>query len=91
MSLYWLDPRGCLWTPDYSGTSYLRFLEEGDPGYDKDRLYLNYESVKTGRRGRVSRFVFTGVIEIYPADIATPYTTLQICFRDGIICDHDDG
>lgn len=67
MTLYWLDPAGRLWCPDYSGTNTFEVIEKDDPRYDSKRLFLNYEWVPTGDRGKVKLHPITAYVEVYPA------------------------
>ena len=68
MTLYWLDPSGVLWRPDYIGTSSMEIFEEGHPKYDPKRLWMNYELVPTGVHGKYQPFYITKYVEVYPAE-----------------------
>jgi len=84
MHFYWLDPAGLLWTPDYSGTSDLISTANfNDPGFS-----FSHKWVKTGKRGKMSPYRFTGIIEIYPASVNIPYTALAMKFIDGELVDN---
>ena len=66
MTHYWIDPEGYLWYGDYRETSTFEIIEEGDPRYDPEKLYLNYEWLPTGKHGKWQVHPITKYIEIYP-------------------------
>lgn len=67
MTQYWLDPAGYLYYIDYSHTADLKIYEPGDPEYNDDRKWLNFEWVPNGTRGKVKLFPLTKYVEIYTA------------------------
>jgi len=58
MSFYWLDPNGVLWTPNYDGTTKLKFNSNTKP-------WQKMEYIPTGQKGRVERAYITDYITIY--------------------------
>jgi len=88
MHFYWLDPAGLLWTPDYSGTSQIISKGNKSVNLNKRGFKSGYELVKTGKRGKMSPYRFTGIIDIYPASVNIPYTDLAIKFIDGELVDN---
>lgn len=66
MTYYYLDPAGYLWCPDYTGTSTFEEIKKDDPRYDDKKLFLNFEWIPTGKRGKYRVHPITKVIKIYP-------------------------
>lgn len=90
MTLYWLDPKGVLWCPDYVGTNTFEIIEENDPRYNHNYKFLNYEWVPTGNHGKYKPYTITKYVEVYPADWKgswDDWPRLRIHFRDGILQD----
>lgn len=87
---YWLDPSGVLWLPDYEGTSTLEIIEEDDPRYNKELLFLNYEMVPTGKRGRIRHFDYTGAVKIYNSDWKKNRKEMCLLFRKGILKTYEE-
>lgn len=67
MSHYWLDPAGKLWTTNYRETHTFEVIEEDDPRYNPEILFLNYEWIPTGKHGKVQAFSITDYVEVYPS------------------------
>jgi len=77
MSLYWVDPNGALWYVDYSGTS--DFVKDGD----------GYVRVRSGNRGKVTRFYLSKTIVIYTAktqpDGLIDIIECKLIFEEGLL------
>ena len=67
MSQYWISPNGVLYYVDYSHTADFVELKEGDKGYDDKRGYLNFVWIVNGNLGKISPWMVTKYIEVYPA------------------------
>lgn len=93
MTLYWLDPAGRLWKPDYIGTHTFEEIPETDERYNEKSKFLNFEWVPTGKRGRYVPHKITKYVEIYPArwdgDWAD-WPRLKLHFVDGVLKDFKD-
>jgi hypothetical protein len=92
MTVYWLDPKGVLWYPDYKGTNTFEIIEEDDPRYDPNKKFLNYEWVPTGEHGRYQPCLITKYVEIYPSGWEGEYKdwpTMRLHFRSGILQDFE--
>lgn len=88
MSHYWISPSGQLFEINLSNTADFVELKEGDEGYSKDRMILNFRMVPNGNRGKVRPVYIFKVVEIYPAKFDGHYSkwpTCQVYFRDGIV------
>ena len=93
MSLYWLDPNGQLWCPNYSGTNTFETIEESDPRYDSERKFLNFEWVPTGQHGKYQPRLITKYVEVYPERWDgrwEDWPRLRLHFRCGIIQEYTD-
>ena len=92
MAHYWIDPAGRLWCPDYTGTSTFEEIKENDPRYSKDRLFLNFEWIPTGKRGRYHIYLITKYIVVYPSDWKgkwEDWPRLRLHFVNGILQDYE--
>jgi len=90
MTFYHIDPEGYLWYGDYRETSTFELIEEDDPRYDPKHLFLNYEFVPTGKRGKWQVHPITKYIEIYPAQFDGPWgqwPRLRLHFKSGRLQD----
>ena len=90
MTLYWLDPKGVLWYPDYVGTNTFEYIPEDDPRYDEKRLFLNFEWIPTGQRGKYKVHPITKYIEVYPERWEgewEDWPTLRLHFKYGVLQD----
>ena len=67
MSHFWIDPAGYWWVGDYRETSTFEIIEKDDPRYNDKHLFLNYEWIPTGVRGKYRVHAITKYVEIYPA------------------------
>lgn len=67
MARYWISPDGCLYELTYRETHTFEIIEEDDERYDPKLLFLNYEWISTGKRGKVEPCYITDYIEVYPA------------------------
>jgi hypothetical protein len=93
MTLYWLDPSGQLWCPDYRGTSTFEIIEKDDPRYNPKTLFLNYEWIPTGQKGKLTPLYITKYIEIYPESWKgkwEDWPRLKLHFRNGKLQDFVD-
>jgi hypothetical protein len=93
MTLYWLDPSGVLWYPDYVGTNTFEVIEEDDPRYDPNKKFLNFEWVPTGKRGTYRPYLITRYVEVYPASWQgqwEDWPRLKIHFKRGILQDYEE-
>ena len=90
---YWIDPEGYLWCGDYRGTSTFELIEEDDPRYDSDKLWMNYEWVPTGERGKWQVHPNTKYIEVYPEQFEGPWEQwprLKLQFKSGRLIEWED-
>jgi len=94
MTLYWLDPSGQLWYPDYRGTNTFEIIEKDDPRYNPKTLFLNYEWIPTGEHGKLSPMIyFTRYIEVYPENWKgewEQWPRLRLHFKNGQLQDFAD-
>ena len=90
MSIYWLDPAGVLWSPDYTGTSIMEIIEENDQRYNKELLFLNYEMVPTGVRGKLKFCEYTGSVNIYNYDWTKNRKELCLLFKEGVLKTYEE-
>jgi hypothetical protein len=93
MTVYWLDPNGVLWCPDYTGTNTFEIIEEDDPRYDPDRKFLNFEWIPTGQRGKYQVHPITKYVEIYPEGWEgkwEDWPRLRLHFKKGVLQDYED-
>jgi len=93
MTHYWLDPAGQLWKPDYTGTSTFEAIEEDDPRYNTKILFLNFEWIPTGNRGRYAPYEITAYVEVYPSTWKgswEEWPTLKLHFRQGKLQDYEN-
>ena len=67
MSHFYIDPSGCVWWVDLRGTSDFVELKEGDEGYNEKLPILNLKLVPNGTHGKVSPYVITDYVTIYPS------------------------
>lgn len=92
MSFYWLDPAGYLYLIDYSHTQDPKFYEPGDPEYNSDRQWLNFEWVTNGKHGVVRLHPITKYIEIHPENWKGPWQDWPRCrihFKYGRLVDYE--
>ena len=93
MTHFWIDPKGVLWCPNYSGTSTFEIIEKDDPRYNSKHQFLNYEWIPTGQHGRYYVHPITKYIEIYPANWKgkwEDWPRLRIHFKHGILQDYEE-
>jgi len=92
MSHYWLDPHGYLYLIDYSHTSDFVEIGENDEDYDPIRLWRNFKVVPNGNRGKISPYMITKYITVYPAKWDGHYDdwpTCKIHFKYGRLMDYE--
>jgi hypothetical protein len=90
LSNYWLDPSGYLWCGDYAGTSTLEVYEEGDPKYNPEFKWQNWEWIPTGIRGKWHVHPITKYIVVYPAQWGgkwEDWPRLRLHFKSGKLQD----
>lgn len=93
LTLYWIDPSGVLWKPNYIGTNDLTILDETDPEYNSRLSFLNYKWVRTGKHGKYSVYPITKYVEIYPENWKGEWSLwprLKLHFKKGILQDYED-
>lgn len=93
MTQYWLDPHGYLYYIDYAHTADLVFYDKEDPEYDSEHQWRNFEWKPNGNHGKVSPYLLTKYIEVYPSkwDGAwEDWPRLQIHFKYGRLLDFED-
>ena len=93
LSNYWLDPSGYLWCGDYAGTNTLEVYEEGDPKYNSEFKWGNWEWIPTGLRGKWHVHPLTKYITIYPAEWSgewSQWPRLQLHFKSGKLQDFQE-
>ena len=92
MSQYWLDPAGYLYLIDYSHTQDLKIYNPGDPEYNADRQWLNFEWVPNGKHGKIRLHAITKYIEVYPSTWDGDWNDWPRCrihFKYGRLMDFD--
>jgi len=92
MTDYWLDPAGYLYVIDYSHTQDLKIYNPGDPEYNEDRKWLNFEWVPNGNHGKIKLFPLTKYIEVYPSRWDGDWNDWPRCkihFKYGRLMDFD--
>lgn len=93
MTLYWIDPAGFLWIPDYIGTSTFEAIKEDDPRYDTKRAFLNFEWIPTGQHGKYRVHPITKYVEVYPSTWDgkwEDWPTMRLHFVNGALQDYQD-
>jgi hypothetical protein len=93
MTLYWLDPAGRLWKPDYIGTHTFEDIPETDKRYDEKRGFLNFEWIPTGKHGKYVPHKITKYVEVYPGQWEGEWVDWPRCrlhFVDGVLKDFKD-
>jgi len=93
MTDYWLDPAGYLYVIDYSHTADLKMYEPGDPEYNEEHAWLNFEWVPNGKRGKIRLHPITKYIEVYPEQWEgkwEDWPRLKLHFRYGKLQDYED-
>ena len=79
MTHFWIDPSGYLWCGDYKGTSTFEEIPKDDPRYSDKHLFLNFEWISTGQRGKYKVHPITKYIEVYPAEWKGSYEDWPRC------------
>jgi len=93
MSQYWISPDGVLYHIDYSHTADFEIINEGDEGYNKERKFLNFYWVPNGNHGKISPWMITKYIEVYPEQWEgkwEDWPRLKLHFRYGKLQDYED-
>lgn len=93
MSHYWLDPAGYLYIIDYSHTADFVEIGEDDERYNSERKFLNFIWEPNGTRGKVSPYMLTKYIEVYPSTWDgkwEDWPRLQIHFKYGRLMEYDN-
>jgi len=92
MSHYWLDPHGYLYHIDYSHTADFVELKEGDDGFNDKMKLFNFKWISNGNKGKVTPWMITKYIEVYPARWDgqwEDYPRCRIHFKYGRIMDYE--
>lgn len=90
MTDYWLDPKGYLWCPNYTGTSTFEEISKDDERYDAERLFFNFEWVPTGKHGKYRVHPITKYVEVYPENWNgewKDWPRIRLHFREGLLQD----
>jgi hypothetical protein len=92
MTHYWISPDGYLYVVDYSHTSDLKMYNPGDPEYNEERAWLNFEWIPNGSHGKVRVHPITKYIEIATSQWGGAWETwprAKIHFRYGKLQDYE--
>jgi len=92
MSHYWLDPHGYLYHIDYSHTADFVELKEGDDGFNDKKSFLNFTWKPNGNKGKVSPWLITKYVEVYPSTWEGQWEDWPRCrihFKYGRLMDYD--
>ena len=79
MTEYWLDPSGKLWYPSYVGTNTFEEITKDDERYSDKHLFLNFEWISTGQRGKYRVHPITKYVEVYPPEWKGDYDAWPRC------------
>ena len=93
MAQYWIAPDGCLYLIDYSHTADFIELKEGDEGYSDKMPLLNFTWIPNGTHGKVTPYLLTKYIEIYPEQWDGEWSLcprLKLHFKYGVLKDYED-
>ena len=93
MTHYYLDPSGYLCYGDYKGTSTFEEIPKDDPRYSDKHLFLNFEWIPTGQRGKYRVHPITKYISVYTSSWKDDYDvwpTLRLHFIRGKLQDFED-
>ena len=92
MAQYWISPDGCLYLIDYSHTVDFIELKEGDEGYSDKIPLLNFTWIPNETHGKVTPYILTKYIEIYPEQWEGEWKDWPRCklhFRYGVLKDYE--
>lgn len=92
MSQYWIAPDGNLYLIDYSHTADFIELKEGDEGYSEKMPLLNFTWIPNGSHGKVTPYLLTKYIEIYPERWDgdwEDWPRLKLHFLNGVLQDYE--
>ena len=92
MTQYWISPDGYLYTVNYSHTADLKIYEPGDPEYNEERAWMNFEWIPNGSHGKVRVHPITKYIEIHTSACGGAWETwprAKIHFRYGKVQDYE--
>ena len=93
MTHYYLDKSGLLWYPDYTGTSTFEEIPKDDERYSDKHLFLNFEWIPTGQKGKYKVHPITKYISVYHAEWKgewKSWPTLRLHFIRGKLQDFED-
>ena len=79
MTEYWLDPSGKLWCPNYTGTHTFEEITKDDERYSDKHLFLNFEWISTGQRGKYRVHPITKYVEVYIPEWKGDYDAWPRC------------
>jgi len=92
MTQYWISPDGYLYVIDYTKTQDLKMYEPGDPEYNEERSWLNFEWIPNGNHGKIRVHALTKYIEIHTSAWGGSWETwprARIHFKNGKVQDHE--
>jgi hypothetical protein len=93
MTHYYLDKSGLLWYPDYTGTSTFEEIPKDDERYSDKHLFLNFEWIPTGQKGKYKVHPITKYISVYPSGWSgewEKWPTLRLHLIQGKLQDYED-
>ena len=93
MTHYYLDKSGILWYPDYTGTSTFEEIPKDDERYSDKHLFLNFEWISTGQRGKYRVHPITKYISVYTSSWSgewAAWPTLRLHLIQGKLQDYED-
>jgi len=93
MTHYYLDPSGYLCYGDYTGTSTFEEISKDDERYSDKHLFLNFEWVSTGQKGKYKVHPITKYISVYPSGWTgewKEWPTLRLHFIQGKLQDFEN-
>lgn len=92
MSHYWIDPHGYLYLIDYRHTHDFIQLTPDNPEYDSKHLFFNFKWIPNGNKGKVSPYMITDYVEVYPEQWNGSYDDWPRCrihFKYGRVMDFE--
>lgn len=93
MSHYWISPDGVLYYIDYYDTADFVQITEDDPDYNDKQLWMNFQWIPNGNRGKVRPQMITKYVEVYLSQWGgdwKQWPTLKLHFKYGKLQDFED-